>query len=151
MDRQKRTAVRHPTRTRGREWLPTGSRVFPSAPQAAGAARRFLRELATGHVSPDLLGKGLLLTTELVTNAVRHGDPGPEDAVEVIVTLGDDRLRVAVRDRGPGFDPETDHVRTDEGGWGLDLVEAVASRWGVGPAPGVNEVWFEIEGRASDT
>jgi hypothetical protein len=48
----------------------------------------------------------LLLVTELVTNAVRHGGAGGPDAPVVLHLAAAERvLRVEVCDRGPGFEP----------------------------------------------
>ncbi len=47
-----------------------------------------------------------LAVIEAGTNAIQHGSRGqPDRAVEVDFSLWPDRLEVAVRDRGPGFDP----------------------------------------------
>jgi anti-sigma regulatory factor (Ser/Thr protein kinase) len=127
------------------------SRAFPSAPEAASAARGFVREAIDTRVSPAALGDALLLTTELVTNAYRHAVSEAGEQIEVEVSIDHEALRVTVRDRGEGFDPEAAHIRTDEGGWGLDLMKAVASDWGVEPVDGATEVWFELDPEASGT
>jgi anti-sigma regulatory factor (Ser/Thr protein kinase) len=47
-----------------------------------------------------------LAVIEAGTNAIQHGSRGePDRAVGVDFSLWPDRLEVAVRDRGPGFDP----------------------------------------------
>ena len=47
-----------------------------------------------------------LAVIEAGTNAIQHGSRGePDRSFEVDFTLRPDRLEVAVRDRGPGFDP----------------------------------------------
>jgi anti-sigma regulatory factor (Ser/Thr protein kinase) len=106
-------------------------------------ARRFVRETA-GSVPRQVLDDAILLTSELVTNAVKHAGLAAEDAIEVTVSLDTRVLRIAVRDRGPGFDPGA-VPRSDEGGWGLDLVRRLSSRWNVDRADLVTEVWFEID------
>src|SRR3954447_26313408 len=86
-----------------------------------------------------------LLVSELVTNVVRH-TPAAHSlaAADMRVRLYGDRVRVEVRDDGPGFRP---HPRSDAqdigSGWGLHLVGELSDRWGI--EPGVqNCVWFEI-------
>jgi anti-sigma regulatory factor (Ser/Thr protein kinase) len=116
----------------------------PSDPTAFVEARRFVRETARS-VQRGVLDDAVLLTSELVTNAVRHADLAAEDAIEVTVALDTRVLRIAVRDRGPGFDPEAARPRSDEGGWGLDLTRRLSSRWSVDRADHVTEVWFEID------
>lgn len=55
----------------------------------------------------DACSQVTLAVIEAGTNAIQHGSRGePDRAVEVEFSLWPDRLEVAVRDRGPGFDPE---------------------------------------------
>lgn len=126
--------------------LPTGStelslRLTPG-PEAIPAARNALDGLS------DLLERPIwenlrLLVTELVTNGVRHGSSrGP---LTVTVAVDGALVRVEVSDCGRGFSPpEAPMPRADgSGGWGLQLVDRVATSWGVR----VNEttrVWFEL-------
>ncbi|MGL5856861.1 MAG: ATP-binding protein [Angustibacter sp.] len=96
----------------------------------------------------------VLLTSEVVTNAIRYGEP----PVQLTAVLDKAQLRVVVSDaRSGGADepirPRPDVQWHDGGGRGLHLVEALADRWGVvdragasdpdGPADG-KEVWFEL-------
>ncbi len=124
--------------------MPTRSRVLRSTEEASAAARRFLREFAGGRIQPAVLDDALLLSTELVTNAIRHAGSHPDDRIHLTVSIEERSMRVAVRDRGAGFDPAALSEPTDEGGWGLDLVRSLSSRWGVIPVAHGTEVWFEI-------
>lgn len=85
-----------------------------------------------------------LLTTELVTNAVRHAGLGPGEEIEVSASLLPDRVRVEVTDSGGGFvPPPAPKPRVDQtSGWGLFLVDRVADDWGVSHPP--TRAWFEI-------
>jgi len=85
-----------------------------------------------------------LLATELVTNAVRHAGLTCHEAIGLEVGIKDQMLRVSVTDGGPGFDKPKHPVGGLGGGFGLQLVEAIADRWGVN-RNGVTEVWFEID------
>lgn len=105
---------------------------------AAAEARRALE----GVVLPgdaDAHRTTALLTTELVNNAVLHGQ-GEEIRLDVRRTR--DRLRVEVTDDGDGFDPRRRTVRDDPGGWGLEMVAALATDWGM--HQGSTHVWFEL-------
>jgi anti-sigma regulatory factor (Ser/Thr protein kinase) len=87
-----------------------------------------------------------LLVNELVTNSIRHAGLGPTDRIRVIARLSRERLRVDVIDGAttplPGA--VVGGIRPNPGaesGWGLFLVETVASRWGLGRG----RYWFELE------
>jgi hypothetical protein len=53
-------------------------------------------------------------------------------------------VRVEVADHGPGFDPE---IRHETPGFGLRLVDKLASRWGVERSARGCRVWFEVDRR----
>jgi anti-sigma regulatory factor (Ser/Thr protein kinase) len=107
------------------------------------SVRQMRRALSQGGLSPDIDHTVTLLSSEIVTNAIRHAaHHGP---IRVEATLVADFARVAVIDSGPGFDPE---VRHDARGYGLRLVEKLASNWGVEPGDdGGTRVWFEVDRR----
>jgi anti-sigma regulatory factor (Ser/Thr protein kinase) len=85
----------------------------------------------------------LLVVSELVTNAVRHGEP----EIVLSVDIRADRIRIEVRDgndalpKVPAMDPAVDRPT----GRGLLIVAATASDWGVvkSDEPG-KCVWAEI-------
>jgi signal transduction histidine kinase len=106
-------------------------------------ARQALDDVAA-DLDPAILEDARLLLTELVTNSVRHGEG---EQVRVIVDRpADDVLRCEVVDDGHGFLPIARPRRRDEiGGWGLRLVERMASSWGV--RQGSTHVWFELATR----
>jgi serine/threonine-protein kinase RsbW len=85
-----------------------------------------------------------LLTTELVTNALKHATASQSEQIIVRLVLHD-RVRVEVIDSGPSFDPRP--VRPDPGsttGWGLFLVDTLATSWGVELEGRGKKVWFEV-------
>jgi anti-sigma regulatory factor (Ser/Thr protein kinase) len=119
--------------------------VLPAEPQAAGRARWSVLDVLDGQVDRDTLTNVLLLTSELVTNAVVHGriDGGE---MRLYIALESSRVRVAISDPGPGFDPRS--VKRPSyplrgGGFGLLLLDKVADRWGTDSVP-EHSVWFEI-------
>jgi signal transduction histidine kinase len=78
--------------------------------------------------------------TELVTNSVRHTRA---DSVLLRVLVGRSAVWTEVSDGGQGFD--LDSARDgDRTGWGLFLVERLASRWGVNQDAEGTKVWFEL-------
>ena len=102
------------------------------------------RELA-GEVPDERLAELRLLTSEVVTNSVRHGRVGCEGWVSSTVSLERDRVRVEVRDssRHSGVPRRKTPDYDDGGGFGLFLLDEVAARWGVEREPGLC-VWFEL-------
>ncbi len=112
----------------------------PRDPTAASRARRLLDELSAERLEADELGRSKLLVSELVNNAVLHG----LGRITLRVDVDEDRLRAEVIDEGSGFERVVRDNPLDQfGGWGLHLVEAESSRWGV--HEGTTHVWFEIE------
>jgi serine/threonine-protein kinase RsbW len=86
-----------------------------------------------------------VLVSEVVTNAVLHGTPDPDDPPRMTVEADADRLRVEVQDGGPGIE-EPERALPDPtatSGRGLALVGGLADRWGVERLP--SRVWFELE------
>ena len=112
---------------------------------APGLARRqVLRELDDA-ISPGLAIDVSLVVSELVTNSVRHTRVGTGViAVEILVLA--DVLRLTVTDGGGETVPrllERDPERPS--GFGLFLVNALSSVWGVEHEPmGAVRVWCEI-------
>ena len=86
-----------------------------------------------------------LLVTELVANSVRHAGLDESDRITLMLELSDTRVRVEVRDPGRGFAfPVRPQKLTAEGGRGLQIVAAIAHRWGVERSEPI-AVWFEID------
>lgn len=114
-------------------------------PAAAGAARQAIDGLRA-ELGRELLHDLRLLVTELVTNSVRHGGSGPRAAVYLRMKVTRRKVRVEVRDRGPGFDDRRKPQPAEDraSGWGLVLVDRMADRWGVESKRGTT-VWFEMD------
>lgn len=108
-------------------------------PRAPGAARRFVREHAPA-LPQDTVDTLLLLTSELVSNAVLHA----RTQIEVGLLVARDSVVVTVHDldlASPLQEPYADR----EGGWGTNLVSALAESWSTAPhADGGKTVWFRL-------
>jgi anti-sigma regulatory factor (Ser/Thr protein kinase) len=126
--------------------------AYQPEPAAAAAARRFVRDtLQTWQLAgqsasqDDLVDDAVLLTSELVTNAVVHaGTP-----VQVTCRLADGAVEVVVLDRHPVQlvpDREQSESLAAErtGGRGLMLPSELASSWGVTYARTAKAVWFRL-------
>jgi anti-sigma regulatory factor (Ser/Thr protein kinase) len=137
------------------------SQAFNLQP-AVGAARKRLRiaiaggsraperarswiESAASWLPAELESTLLLLTCELVNNAVRHGGAAEDQVIELeLSALDGDRVRVQVTDPGVGFEhTPRDQPLEEEGGWGLVLIESMAESWGV-EHEDRTRVWFEL-------
>src|SRR4051794_16973390 len=103
----------------------TSPTLSVTLPPTTEAPRRARRALLHGGLDPDLDHVVSLLTSELVANSVRHAGEG-DVLVEGSFTEG--YARILVSDAGPGFDPA---VRHDVAGFGLRLVDKLATDWGV--------------------
>lgn len=107
---------------------------------ASRIARDWLADLLAAELEAEKLTTVRLLASELVTNAVVHG----EGAITVRAQLHSSGLVVEVIDEGHGFhwalpNPDRDQTR----GWGLSVVAAESDRWGT--VPGKSRVWFELD------
>lgn len=116
---------------------------LPGGLRAPQSARRALEEHFAGSIDRNMLASVELLTTELVSNAVRHGGAGEDETVTLHLATSGSCLRVEVCDNGGGFEPGPPSPY-GEGGYGLFLVSEVSSRWGVSHDDG-NCAWFELD------
>lgn len=118
-------------------------RSLPHSLAAPGLARRHLLQRVDGWPA-DVLDLAVLLTSELVSNAVVHG----HSPVELLVSHDGHRIRVEVADGLPGPLPQApDRPAGDRtSGRGLVIVDQLADRWGCRPRenPAGKVVWFEL-------
>jgi serine phosphatase RsbU (regulator of sigma subunit)/anti-sigma regulatory factor (Ser/Thr protein kinase) len=122
--------------------------AYEPEPAAAAAARRFVRETLRSWQVPDRSGRlvddAVLLTSELVTNAVVHAGT----LLQVSCRLDRGEIEVAVRDRHPsrtiGDEPGQADNAERTSGRGLMLPAALASSWGVSYARTAKAVWFRL-------
>ncbi|SDH63814.1 Anti-sigma regulatory factor (Ser/Thr protein kinase) [Sinosporangium album] len=116
---------------------------LPGVPEQVQRARRLVTA-ALGRDHP-LHDDGVLLTSELATNAVLHSQSGEGGAFTLTVTTMPDRVRIVVSDEGSATPPCACRPGlTDQGGRGLPLVDTLADRWGLSREDGANTVWFEL-------
>lgn len=98
--------------------------------------------LATWRLE-DLADTAVLLVSELVTNAVVHASAGTAP-IALILENQEDRLRIEVHDGDPRWPQLCRPGGLDESGFGLLLVDTLASKWGVGETTTGKAVWVEL-------
>jgi anti-sigma regulatory factor (Ser/Thr protein kinase) len=88
-----------------------------------------------------------LLVSELVANSIRHAGLTEQDPISIHVTARSDRVRVSVRDSGPGFEtPPVDGGNPlVPGGQGYVIIEALSDAWGIDSDENGCTVWCEIK------
>ena len=120
--------------------------TLPAAELAAGLARQATRSAVADWQLGYLADPAVLLVSELVTNAIQHAHPGAAGTVLRLEYSGS-WLRIEVHDASP-HEPEP---RTpdwlDESGFGLMLVDALATKWGVQQTIQGKAVWAELDAR----
>lgn len=106
-------------------------------------ARRMVADMVSTWAVPADLDVVLLLTSELVTNALLHGHP-PLELRAFALPHG---LHVEVRDGAAERKPRPQHrLEIDDlTGRGLALVESLSDRWGWQEAGPGKLVWFEVD------
>jgi anti-sigma regulatory factor (Ser/Thr protein kinase) len=88
----------------------------------------------------------VLLVSELVTNSHRHARLSDGASIGLRVTRSKGAVRVEVTDPGDSaLSPPRLRAPTGDGGWGLHIVDNVATRWGVEHRGTRTLVWFEID------
>lgn len=121
---------------------------FDPLGRSVAAARAFVRDTLQGWGFADIVDDAVVLTSELVTNAVVHAGT----KAEVLCLRSGDGVRVEIADRyperelplrHPGERPYADPDR--ENGRGLMLCAALATRWGVEYTATHKHVWFRID------
>lgn len=108
---------------------------------APAEARARVRSTCQGRLPDDLLTDLLLVVSELVTNAVRHGF----GTIVMTVESAADEVLVTVADESSRLPRRVDAAVTSEGGRGLGLVERLALDWGARVRPeGGKVVWCRL-------
>lgn len=122
---------------------------LPSDPTAAAVARARTRTVLGAWRLPGLLDPLLLVVSELVGNAVRHGKP----PVAMLLRRSGPSVRVEVHDEEASAPPSGTGLPADdaESGRGGFLVDAVSDETGVVQVPGDGKVvWATVtDGRAA--
>ena len=127
-----------PTRPPELQWR--RARLTTGPASAAEARRQVRAAICTWDVpvDPDV---AILLTSELVTNALRHEAGG---IVTLAITCSFDQLRVDVHDTSRCLPMLVDASADDEAGRGLMLVATLSDEWGFYRSPAGKAVYFTL-------
>lgn len=111
-----------------------GGVQIPHDPASARVVRhRLATELAGHGITPESVEEVVLVTSELVGNAIRH-TPAPESGLLHVQWHVDERdVVVSVADAGPERPRLREPADNEPGGRGLTIVDALAAEWGVAP------------------
>lgn len=120
------------------------SATFPAEERTAARSRTFVRSHLQDHDLPEMCADVEVVTSELVTNAVRHAGTG----VTLGLTGDAHSVRISVQDGGVARKLEAlppGHWSAG-GGRGLLIVSTISSDWGVERGAATTMVWacFDI-------
>ncbi|WP_328889093.1 ATP-binding SpoIIE family protein phosphatase [Streptomyces sp. NBC_00316] len=161
-----RDTVQHPGNHVGRtDAQPVARTSLPGNLLAPAAARRFVRvALAewTGLGLPAAVGfsdrladDAVTVADELVTNAVVHAgttvellfrleEAAGDEAAALVLEVADHHPARSVRNERPDLVLEADPYDPAEAGRGLQVVAALAERWGITYRTGLKTVWARL-------
>jgi anti-sigma regulatory factor (Ser/Thr protein kinase) len=108
---------------------------------ACADGRRFVAEhLARWQVPAHVSGEAVLLTSELIANAIQHAPP----PLCLQISVDAELVRVQMHDSDPVAPILTRPDLISISGRGVWLIDTLATRWGFHQQPPGKEVWFEI-------
>jgi anti-sigma regulatory factor (Ser/Thr protein kinase) len=121
-----------------------GSVTIPGRPEQVSGARAFITRTLAGIPGVDS-DAATLLTSELVTNAIKHTHSGTPGGTVTVVVIGvpDGVLVEVVDDGSPGTPIVKSDLYTAEG-HGMFLVQELAAQWGYLRDPAGTTVWFRL-------
>ncbi|HEX5189657.1 MAG TPA: ATP-binding protein [Streptosporangiaceae bacterium] len=125
-------------------WVILGRITLPGRPERVREARHFVaRMLGDAHPHAET---AVLLTSELMTNAIRHTRSGlPGGTVELVVAAKAADFMVSVIDAGSDATvPEPASSPGAENGNGLLLVATLSDDWGHAVKDERTAVWFRM-------
>ncbi|NGO13567.1 SpoIIE family protein phosphatase [Streptomyces sp. HC44] len=140
-------ALPEESRTRSAVITARAAASFDPVGRSVATARSFVRDTLQGWGFSDIVDDAVVLTSELVTNAVVHAGT----SADVLCLRTDDGVRIEVADRYPEREIPLQATAVNmgspdrEGGRGLQLCAALATCWGVQYTPTHKQVWFQLD------
>lgn len=119
---------------------PRAKVCLPFDPSTASIARTKLAAFLTvQRASPTVIDDALIVLSEMIANAVSHGQPGQDETIEITWSIDASRhlLELSVHDSGEGSSLEpVDFDEDSLSGRGLSIISRVADRWWVDMSAG---------------
>ncbi|MET0931755.1 MAG: ATP-binding protein [Aeromicrobium sp.] len=111
---------------------------LPFARSTPGIARTRLAGFLTIHrASNAVIDDALIVISEMIANAVCHGEPGQDGTIEISWSINDTLLELSVLDGGAGGSLRPIDFDEDSlSGRGLAIINRVADRWWVDMSKG---------------
>ena len=111
-----------------------------AGPESVAVARGFTAGVLDGTPWGDHVDTAVLLVSELVTNAIRHGNP----PYSLAIAIGEDEIELSVEDADGAIPQAREPDALAEDGRGLLLVGALAHAWGIRPLLAGKAAWFTL-------
>lgn len=126
--------------------------VRAEAASAAAVRAGLTADLAARGLSADARNDVALVATELITNAIQHGQPLPSDELAVEWSTEGEDVLIRVTDGGGSSHPRLMSSGPDDtSGRGLAIVHSLASSWGVDIGTDRVTVWAKVPHSPSTT
>lgn len=113
--------------------MPHEVQRLPFAPSTPGIARtRLAAFLTRQRASSSTIDDALIVISEMIANAVSHGDPGDDGTIEISWSIKGTLLELSVLDAGEGAHlTPVDFNEDSLSGRGLSIISRLADRWWV--------------------
>lgn len=129
----------------GEASLASAVHALPCDPAAAGAARTLVSQVLDTWGCAHLADPALLVTSEFVSNAVRHSRQDADGRGFLLhLRCGAHAIWVEVHDADPRLPSPRRTSALDDGGRGLQIVDVIARRWGARRTSTGKALWAEL-------
>jgi anti-sigma regulatory factor (Ser/Thr protein kinase) len=124
--------------------------VLPGIPESVRMARPHIRATLTFHELGEYADDAEIITSELVTNALKHACSDATETVGVTLarTWNPEAVTVVVSDSSPEGPAMREMSAGSDRGRGLQIVEALSTHWGWLPEDGGKAVFAVLEKEA---
>jgi serine/threonine-protein kinase RsbW len=117
---------------------------LPHTEAAPQKARGLARDFVSDRLKAEQVDDFILMLSEIVSNAVRHGEPEDDGLIGLRLEAEGRVVRAVVSDGGPTFGYAEKIATAGASHLGLFYVGRLAERWGR-ELDGRKAVWFEVE------